>query len=146
VVSGIATRRVAEAVRAYYQVEFPNGTSRAYVPVDALSRVGMRLALTQDEMPQLLFYLRTGRVQLPRQWAARHRKVTEILVGGDPYEIATLASELRQWSRERGLPDLDRQAYRRAIKLLAQEIQEISGSSADDVRVLLESAWDEEPN
>jgi hypothetical protein len=66
-----------------------------------------------------------GRITLPKQWAARHRKVTDILTSGDPYQIATLASELRRWDLERGLPDLDRQAYRRALRLLAGEISAV---------------------
>nr|WP_221277039.1 CarD family transcriptional regulator [Deinobacterium chartae] len=146
VVCGISEKRVANRTFAYYQVEFPNSTSKAYVPVDAPMGVGLRPALTHKEMPALLNQLRSGRVALPRQWAARHRKVTEILVSGDPFQIAALASEMRRWNIERGLPDLDRQAYRRALKLLSAEIREITDGGADDIRALLDSAWGEEPN
>lgn len=146
VVCGISKRRVAEGTFAYYQVEFPNSTSRAYVPVDAPGGVGMRPALTSRDMPELLKQLRDGNMNLPRQWAARHRKVTEILVSGDPYLLASLAAELRRWNVERGLPDLDRQAYRRALKLLEQEVRELVDVGAGDVRALLSSAWGEAPN
>ena len=147
VVCGISKRRVAnDTLAAYYQVEFPNSTSRAFVPVNAPLGVGLRPALTGADMPELLTQLRDGRVNLPRQWAARHRKVTEILAGGDPFQLATLASELRRWNVERGLPDLDRQAYRRALKLLEQEVRELVDGDADDVRALIDSSWGEAPN
>lgn len=134
VVCGTMTRTVAGAESTYYQVEFPNGTSRAYVPIHAPQEAGLRPALTRDEVKSVVERLSSGRVNLPKQWAARHRKVTEILTSGDPYQIATLASELRRWDLERGLPDLDRQAYRRALRLLAGEISMVLCISIAEAR------------
>lgn len=145
VVSAISTRSVVGALLSYYQVEFPNTTSRAFVPVDAQT-AGMRPALTGRDLPLLLNTLQTGHMNLPRQWAARHRRVTEILVSGDPFELASLASEFRRWHSERGLPDLDRQAYRRALKLLEQEVRGIPDGEAPQVCSLLEGAWSETAN
>jgi CarD family transcriptional regulator len=146
VVSSIQTKRVANNDLHYYAVEFPNGTSKAYVPVNAPQSVGLRPALEENEVPEIMSRLRSGRVSLPRQWAARHRKVTEILASGDPYRIAALAAELKRWDEERGLPDLDRQAYQRSIKLLAEEIAEVLQTERSEVRVMLESAWDNSVN
>ncbi len=141
VVSSIELKKVAGDHLPYYQLEFPNSNSRAYVPVGAPESVGLRAALTESEVPEILGRLRSGRVSLPKQWAARHRKVTEILASGDPYRIAALAAELRRWDDERGLPDLDRQALARAIKLLAGEISAVLITDVDEVRLMLESAW-----
>ncbi|MDB5044264.1 MAG: transcriptional regulator [Deinococcus sp.] len=107
----------------------------------------MRAALTACDMPALLQHLslRSSDLNLPRQWAARHRRVTEILVSGNPYELATLTCELRRWNVERGLPDLDRQAFRRAIKLLEQEVNGLEDQCAHDVQNFLDSAWNETP-
>ena len=146
VVSGTMTRMVAGAESNYYQVDFPNGTSRAYVPVQAPQKAGLRPALTEDEVRAVTERLVDGRVTLPKQWAARHRKVTEILTSGDPYQIATLASELRRWDLERGLPDLDRQAYRRALRLLAGEISAVLNISTKEARALMEVDDDTELN
>ena len=146
VVSGKMTRTVAGSEFQYYQVEFPNGTSRAYVPVNAPQEAGLRPALTKDEVQSVIERLNNGRVNLPKQWAARHRKVTEILTSGDPYQIATLASELRRWDLERGLPDLDRQAYRRALRLLAGEISAVLHIDAKEARALMDVDDDTELN
>ena len=146
VVLGIETKRVVGDDLPYYQVEFPNGTSRAYVPVNAPQSVGLRPALNESEVPEIMGRLRSGRVSLPRQWAARHRKVTEILASGDPYRIAALAAELRRWDDERGLPDLDRQAYARAIKLLSDEMSEVLSADRVEIRVMLEGAWEASAN
>lgn len=145
VVSAISTRCVVGALLSYYQVEFPNTSSRAFVPVDAQG-AGLRPALTAHDLPRLLARLQSGQMNLPRQWAARHRRVTEILVSGDPFEIASLTSELRRWHLDRGLPDLDRQAYRRALKLLEQEVRAIPDGEAPQVCRLLEGAWSETAN
>lgn len=146
VIAGLMVRTVAGAECEYYQVDFPNGTSRAYVPVNAPQEAGLRPALTQDEVKAVTERLNNGRVNLPKQWAARHRKVTEILTSGDPYQIATLASELRRWDLERGLPDLDRQAYRRALRLLAGEISAVLGITTQEARQLMGVEEDTELN
>ena len=143
IVAGTTTKTVAGSDLEYYQVDFPNGTSRAYVPVESPQQAGLRAALTHDEVQSVLERLANGRINLPKQWAARHRRVTDILTSGDPYQIATLASELRRWDLERGLPDLDRQAYRRALKLLAGEISAVLHISVDEARAMMEVAEDE---
>jgi CarD family transcriptional regulator len=146
VVAGTMTRMVAGSESTYYQVEFPNGTSRAYVPVVAPQEAGLRPALTPDEVKAVIERLGSGRVNLPKQWAARHRKVTEILTSGDPYQIATLASELHRWDLERGLPDLDRQAYRRALRLLAGEISMVLSIDTKAARAMMGVEDDTELN
>ena len=138
VVSGTTTKTVAGTDHQYYQEDFPNGTSRAFVPVKAPQEAGLRPALTRDEVQSVLERLQNGRITLPKQWAARHRKVTDILTSGDPYQIATLASELRRWDLERGLPDLDRQAYRRALRLLAGEFGAVMGLNTAEARALMD--------
>jgi CarD family transcriptional regulator len=143
VVAGTTTKTVAGTDLQYYQVDFPNGTSRAYVPVEAPQQAGLRAALTEEEVHSVLERLANGRINLPKQWAARHRRVTDILTSGDPYQIATLASELRRWDLERGLPDLDRQAYRRALRLLAGEISAVLGISSDEARAMMDVSEDE---
>ncbi|MCA9839765.1 MAG: CarD family transcriptional regulator [Trueperaceae bacterium] len=146
IVSGTMTRKVAGSEFQYYQVDFPNGTSRAYVPVNAPREAGLRAALTREEVNAVIERLNNGRVNLPKQWAARHRKVTEILTSGDPYQIATLGSELRRWDIERGLPDLDRQAYRRAIRLLAGEISAVLEITPEEARTMMNVEDDNELN
>lgn len=143
IVAGTTTKTVAGTDQKYYQVDFPNGTSRAYVPVNAPQEAGLRAALTEEEVQSVLERLANGRINLPKQWAARHRRVTDILTSGDPYQIATLASELRRWDLERGLPDLDRQAYRRALRLLAGEISAVLDITTDEARNMMEISEDE---
>lgn len=146
VVRGTTMRSVAGLEHQYYEVDFPNGTSKAFVPVKAPQAAGLRPALTKTEVDNVLEQLNNGRLSLPKQWAARHRRVTEILSSGDPYQIAELASELRRWDVERGLPDLDRQAYSRALRLLAGEISAVLGVSQKDARKLMNAAEEEDLN
>ena len=146
IVEGTTTRTVAGADHQYYEVAFPNGTSKAFVPVSAPQAAGLRPALTKTEVHNVLERLSNGRVNLPKQWAARHRRVTEILSSGDPYQIATLGSELRRWDLERGLPDLDRQAYRRALRLLAGEISAVLNITPKEARGMMDAGDDDELN
>ena len=146
IVSGTTVKTVAGNDHKYYQVDFPNGTSRAFVPVHAPQEAGLRPALTQDEVQAVLERLQHGRITLPKQWAARHRKVTDILTSGDPYQIATLASVLRRWDLERGLPDLDRQAYRRALRLLAGEVSAVLDISQAEARAMIDAGEEDELN
>ena len=146
VVAGIAQRSVSGVSRAYYQVDFAGSRSKAYVPVEAPHSVGLRKALAPEEVPVILDLLKNGRMPLPKQWAARHRKTSEILAEGNPYRIAQMAGQLRAWEVERGLPDLDRQALRRAIHLLAEEVAQSLEITVQEAKRLFEEAWGEELN
>lgn len=146
VVAGVAQRSVAGSDRAYYQVDFPGTRSKAYVPVETPQSTRLRRALSNEQVPEILALLREGRLPLPRQWAARHRKTTEILADGDPFRIATLAGQLRAWEIEKGLPDLDRQALRRAMHLLAEEISQVMEIGLDKARAMFEEVVGEDLN
>lgn len=143
VVQGTCQRPLGDEEQTYYQVAFPNTSSRAYVPVAAAPGTVMRAALTVQDMPHLLSSLQSSTLNLPRQWAARHRRVMEILALGDPFELAVLTCELGRWNAERRLPDLDRQALRRAIRLLEQEVQDLNDQTAHNVQQMLSQAWSE---
>lgn len=144
VVSGTCQRPIAGETHAYYQVDFPNTSSRAFVPVGAPEGAGLRAALTTADMPDLLHHLLNSQeLNLPRQWSARHRRVSEILATADPYELATLTCELHRWNTQRGLPDLDRQAFRQAIRLLEQEVRGLEDDCAQNVQQFLGLAWNE---
>lgn len=143
VVKGTITREIVGVKNKYYEVDFPNGTSKAFVPVKAPHEAGLRPALGKAEVDEVLECLHNGELALPKQWAARHRRVTEILASGDPFQIATLASELRRWDQERGLPDLDRQAYGRALRLLDGEISAVLGISQKEARALMKTDEEE---
>jgi CarD family transcriptional regulator len=145
VVSGTCQRPLDGENQTYYELCFSHTASRAYVPVAAPEGAGMRAALTEDELPELLAQLQTSTLDLPRQWAARQRLVAEIIAGGNPFELAVLTCELRRWNIERGLPDLDRQALRRAIKLLEQEVSGLNDHNAQHVKQLLDRIWHEAP-
>ena len=138
VVAGIAQRSVSGVSRAYYQVDFPGSRSKAYVPVEAPHSVGLRKALAPEEVPVILDLLKNGRMPLPKQWAARHRKTSEILAEGNPYRIAQMAGQLRAWEVERGL--------RRAIHLLAGEVAQSLEITVQEAKRLFEEAWGEELN
>jgi CarD family transcriptional regulator len=145
VICGTCRRAAGEATHEYYELQFAHTASRAYVPVKAPQSAGMRAALTEDDLPELIAQLQGSTLDLPPQWAARQRLVTEILAGGRPLELAVLTCELRRWNTERGLPDLDRQAFRRAIKLLEQEVSGLQDHNAQVVQQLLDRAWRENP-
>ncbi|CAM4067018.1 CarD family transcriptional regulator [Deinococcus frigens] len=146
VISGTCQRPVGQQTHAYYELQFAHTASRAYVPVAAPQNAGMRAALTESDLPELLAQLQDSSLDLPRQWAARQRLVTEIIASGRPLELAVLTCELRRWNIKRGLPDLDRQAFRRAIKLLEQEVGGLTDQNARAVQHFLDRAWNENPH
>lgn len=140
VVSGISTQSVSNIPRRYYQVEFLSNSSKAYVPVDQPRMGGLRRVIDVKEVDEIEKRLQDDVSVLPGQWFARYQKVTEVLAKGDPFELASLTSELRNKLLRRGLPDLDLQSYRRAIKCLLQEIRELKDDRAKGVENILKQA------
>lgn len=132
-------RPVGTETHTYYEIDFPNTRSRAYIPVNNAAVPGMRAALTVKDLEELAILLHGEGLSLPRQWSVRHQAVGALIAQGDPRQLAALICELRRWSLERRLPDLDRQAYRHALKLLSQEVESICHQEAHHLtQVLLE--------
>ena len=146
VICGTCARPIGSETHTYYQIEFQHTSSRAFVPVDSHTLTGMRPALTPGDLPRLLSALQQGEVELPRQWAVRHQRVTAILASGEPYEVAAMLGQFHRWNVKRALPDLDRQAFRKAIKLLIQEIDTLTGKTAQTIHLFLERALIEPEN
>lgn len=132
-IRGTCQRSVAGETHAYYQVEFPATTSLAYVPVAAPQTTGIRTALAAADMPVLLHALQTGQLNLPHQWSARHRYVSDLMSSGNAHDLAVLIGELHARNQRRALPDLDRQAFRRSIRLLQQELEGLNGGEVTQV-------------
>ena len=145
-ICGTCARPLGSEMHTYYQIEFQHTSSRAYVPVESPSLTGMRPALTPPELPRLLDALQNGELDLPRQWSVRYQRVTVILASGEPYELAAMIGQFHRWNVKRALPDLDRQAFRKAIKLLIQEIEGLQGKTAETVHLFLERALIEPEN
>ena len=142
-VCGTCLRPVAGQETAYYELSFTQSSARAYVPVASPQGAGLRAALSGRDLPRLLDRLKRGAVELPRQWAARQRVVSELVASGDPFRLAELIAEWQRWQAERGLPDLDHQAFRRAVKLLEEEILSLDSAPARQIRALLRRALGE---
>ncbi|AFD24477.1 CarD family transcriptional regulator [Deinococcus gobiensis] len=139
-IRGTCQRSVAGETHAYYQVEFPATTSLAYVPVAAPQTTGIRTALAAADMPVLLHALQTGQLNLPHQWSARHRYVSDLMSSGNAHDLAILIGELHARNQRRALPDLDRQAFRRSIRLLQQELEGLNGGEVTQVTDWLTAA------
>lgn len=140
VICGTCLKPVGLETHPYYQIEFEHTSSRAYVPVRAPDSTGMRPALTATRLPEILSALQEGEMDLPRQWSARQQKVTAVLASGDPDELARMIGQFHRWNVRRTLPDLDRQAFRRAVKLLEAEVRDLHGKAAQTIRLFLERA------
>lgn len=139
-IRGTCQRSVAGETHAYYQVEFSTTTSLAYVPVLAPQTTGIRTALAAVDMPVLLHALQTGSLNLPHQWSARHRYISDLMSSGNAYDLAILIGELHARNQRRPLPDLDRQAFRRSIRLLQQELDGLGGAQVAEVMDWLTAA------
>lgn len=146
VICGTCARPRGPETHTYYQIEFQHTSSRAFVPVESPTLTGMRPALTQCDLPRLFSALQNGEVDLPRHWSVRHQRVTVILASGQPDELAAMIGQFHRWNVKRALPDLDRQAFRKAIKLLMQEIDTLTGKTAQTIGLFLERALIEPEN
>nr|WP_233554628.1 MULTISPECIES: CarD family transcriptional regulator [Deinococcus] len=140
VICGTCARPLGCETLTYYQIEFQHTSSRAFVPVQSSAPTGMRPALSPADLPTLLHALQNGELDLPRQWSVRHQRVTALLASGEPYELAAMIGQFHRWNLKRALPDLDRQAFRRGVKLLMQEVEGLTGKTAQTIQLFLERA------
>jgi RNA polymerase-interacting CarD/CdnL/TRCF family regulator len=99
-----------------------------FVPVDKISRLGIRQLLARSEIPKLLGHLNTEAARI-KNWKQRAIENSKLLASGSAFGLAEIVESLTDLNETRALAPYDRQTLERAKKLLVCEIAEVLGET-----------------
>lgn len=122
VIREIVERDVLGTTQQYLRIDFVLGDIAVLVPVGKSSDVGLRKAITADEIPLIRTALVEGDTPLPDSWQARSRLQKSIFEEAYAHPVAHLIGALDRRHTERGLAATELELFNDARRFLAAEI------------------------
>jgi CarD family transcriptional regulator len=136
IVERIETKTIMGTTCGFYQLRMANETT-VFVPVDNVDGVGLRRAITDDEVDRLFGLLGDGKIESHQNWKGRFKDNSDRMRTGSIYDVVEVLKSLSHLARSKSLSFREKRMLDRAKFLVVSEISEVVGekSPAIDERV-----------
>jgi CarD family transcriptional regulator len=138
-IAGIERRALLDGTKRYYVIEIPGQGLTVHIPVGRADEVGVRLAISQSRLPQVLSTLRSRPRLLPEDYRDRQEEIVAQLKTGRVMQLARVVRDLTWHRRRAHLTKTDSDYLKQGSDLLAAEMALASGEAVSDASKLIES-------
>jgi len=141
-IASVAQWEVMEGAKSYYVIEISGQGLTVYVPALKADEVGVRPAMSQSRLQQVMRTLRSKPRRLPDDYKERQEQVNAEIKTGHVIQLAKVVRDLT-WHRERAhLTKIDSDLLKAGWDLLAAEMALVSGVDISDSSKLIGSTVD----
>ena len=146
VIDAVVDKRVGGKSATFYRLApLEDGGGELFIPVDKITKLGIRQLLRRSEIPKLLTRLNreAKSIMVPttaRNWKQRAMDHSKLLASGSAFDLAQIVESLTALNEARALAPHDRQTLERAKKLLVCEIAEVLGETKSAVEERIDKA------
>ena len=146
VIDAVVDKLVGGMSATFYRLApLEDGGGELFIPVDKITKLGIRQLLRRSEIPKLLNRLNreAKSIILPttaRNWKQRAIDHSKLLASGSAFDLAAIVESLTELNEARALAPHDRQTLERAKKLLVCEIAEVLGETKSVVKERIDKA------
>jgi CarD family transcriptional regulator len=138
-VASVERRELMDGPKRYYVIDIPSQGLTVHIPVGKADEMGVRSAMSQSRLPQVLSMLRGRPRPLPENYKERQEQVYAELETGRVMHLARVVRDLT-WHRQRAhLTKRDNDYLRQGRELLAAEMALVSGDDVSEVNELIEA-------
>src|SRR6188768_2186605 len=109
----------------FYQLRMANETT-VFVPVDNVDGVGLRRAITDDEVERLFSLLGDGKIDNHQNWKGRFKDNSDRMRTGSIYDVVEVLKSLTFLARSKNLSFREKRMLDRAKFLVISEISEVA--------------------
>lgn len=142
-ITGLENREIAGIKKEFYVLKTIDSDIKLLIPVEAVSRTGLRGIIGKKEVESVLRILKTPFKQLATQsWNRRQREYSEMLNSGSVIEIAKVLRELHRPESEKELSYSERRVRDQAKGLLVDEIALACKCNSDRAEEIIDQALD----
>jgi CarD family transcriptional regulator len=139
VIERIETKTIMGTTCGFYQLRMANETT-VFVPVDNVDGVGLRRAITDDEVERLFNLLGDGKIDNHQNWKGRFKDNSDRMRTGSIYDVVEVLKSLTFLSKSKSLSFREKRMLDRAKFLVVSEITEVLGEKTPQVEVKVDSA------
>ena len=139
VIERIETKTIMGTTCGFYQLRMANETT-VFVPVDNVDGVGLRRAITDDEVERLFSLLGDGKIDSHQNWKGRFKDNSDRMRTGSIYDVVEVLKSLTFLAKSKSLSFREKRMLDRAKFLVVSEITEVLGEKTPEVEVKVEKA------
>jgi len=141
IVERIETKTIMGTTCGFYQLRMANETT-VFVPVDNVDGVGLRRAVTDQEVERLFDLLGNGKIESHQNWKGRFKDNSDRMRTGSIYDVVEVLKSLTFLSKSKSLSFREKRMLDRAKFLVVSEITEVMGEKSPVVDIKVDEALD----
>ena len=139
VIERIETKTIMGTTCGFYQLRMANETT-VFVPVDNVDGVGLRRAISDEEVERLFGLLGDGKIDSHQNWKGRFKDNSDRMRTGSIYDVVEVLKSLTFLSKSKSLSFREKRMLDRAKFLVVSEISEVLGEGTPAVEDKVEKA------
>jgi len=139
IIERLETKTIMGTTCGFYQLKMANETT-VFVPVDNVDGVGLRRAITDEEVERLFSQLGDGKIESHQNWKGRFKDNSDRMRTGSVYDVVEVLKSLTFLSKSKSLSFREKRMLDRAKFLVVSEISEVVGEKPETVEVKVDEA------
>jgi CarD family transcriptional regulator len=130
IVERIEEKTILGTTCGFYHLRIVANDTTVLVPVSNVDGVGLRRAITDDEVERLFGLLGDGKIDNHQNWKGRFKDNSDKMRSGSIYEVADVLKSLTFLSKSKSLSFREKRMLDRAKFLIISEVSEVMRETA----------------
>ena len=139
IITSIEQKDFMEGQEHYYVIEIPDQGLTLHIPHHRMSITGVRPAVSDEQLGQVLDILHSKPDQLPEDHKERQEQVWEKLKTNEPAQVAETVRDLMWHQQQAHLTKKDTEYLDRARKMIAAEMALVDGKEVAETNRAIEA-------
>ena len=140
VVDRIEEKTILGTTCGFYSLRMATSDTTVLVPVDNVDDVGLRRAISDNEVKKLFTLLGNGKIENHQNWKGRFKDNSDKMRTGSLYDVVDVLKSLNHLSQSKNLSFREKRMLDRAKFLVISEISEVMSESSEAIEDRVDKA------
>lgn len=140
VVEKVEEKTILGTTCGFFHLRILSNETTVLVPVANVDNVGLRRAITDEEVERLFQLLGDGKIDNHQNWKGRFKDNSDKMRTGSIYDMADVLKSLTFLAKSKSLSFREKRMLDRAKALIVSEISEVMRTTAADIEERVNSA------
>ena len=133
VVQKVEEKTILGTTCGFFHLRILSNETTVLVPVANVDNVGLRRAITDEEVERLFMLLGDGKIDSHQNWKGRFKDNSDKMRTGSIYDMADVLKNLTFLAKTKSLSFREKRMLDRAKALIISEISEVMQTTAADI-------------
>jgi len=140
IVERIEEKTILGTTCGFYHLRIVANDTTVLVPVSNVDGVGLRRAISDEEVERLFGLLGDGKIDNHQNWKGRFKDNSDKMRSGSIYEVADVLKSLTFLAKSKSLSFREKRMLDRAKFLIISEVSEVMRQKAPEVESKVDTA------